>query len=730
MAKKTVSKPKSKPKTRRTRLLALEPRMLFDGALGIDIAAQASAPAPHADAHADAHADTAEAGIRGAVPQETKEAVPAGKQADAGLKPGAERLDARAPVGERNEIVFIDTSVQGYQSLLSDVNPNARVVLLDGSRDGVKQIADFLSHESNVDAIHIVSHGSEGMLQIGSAQMDVLSMARTYANDLSEIGKHLSQNADILVYGCDFGHGSMGSAATTELSWLTGADVASSVDLTGDAALKGNWALERDVGAIESSVAFGERAQQAFHGVLATLDFDKVAWTPGNLVGSYAVGSGNVTITLSGNTARLAAGNPAEGTAFTGNMVPVETALQVQSSGFASNAEYIDITIAFSQPGGVSKVSFNLFDIDTGASYTDKVTVTGPNSSGAINPTAIATDSRVAAGSQTWVASGGNTITANAAAANTGALAERGTAVIKFDQDGITQVTIRFQNTTGLMTAQAIALHDISFDQAPAAPQIDLNASDASAFAGDRFATQSYSNASTGSIPWNDSTGAASSWVETDSAGGGAAAGRVRVVADSPDYELRMTGTGSIAQRAINLSSVASDNLTRLSFDYRSSAFVDPGADIANVEVSSNGGTSWTTVGTLDLGVSASGSASYDVTSFANANTMVRFRLAGYATATNEFFYVDNVAVTARPTSFAAAYTENGAPVSIAGANAVIVDDSTNMSGATVTVGSFVNGDTLTWTNQAGITTSYNGATGVLTATGAASKAAYESLLG
>src|SRR6266850_3121312 len=467
MAKKTVSKPKSKPKTRRTRLLALEPRMLFDGALGIDIAAQASAPAPHADAHADAHADTAEAGIRGAVPQETKEAVPAGKQADAGLKPGAERLDARAPVGERNEIVFIDTSVQGYQSLLSDVNPNARVVLLDGSRDGVKQIADFLSHESNVDAIHIVSHGSEGMLQIGSAQMDVLSMARTYANDLSEIGKHLSQNADILVYGCDFGHGSMGSAATTELSWLTGADVASSVDLTGDAALKGNWALERDVGAIESSVAFGERAQQAFHGVLATLDFDKSAWTPGNLTGSYAVGSGNVTITLSGNTARLAAGNPAEGTAFTGNMVPVETALQVQSSGFASNAEYIDITIAFSQPGGVSKVSFNMFDIDTGA-YTDKITVTGTNSSGAINPTSIASDPR-AGGAQTWVASGGNTITANAAAANTGAGAERGTAVVRFDQDGITQVTIRFQNTTGLMTAQAIALHDISFDQAPAA---------------------------------------------------------------------------------------------------------------------------------------------------------------------------------------------------------------------------------------------------------------------
>src|SRR5712691_9297735 len=104
MSKKTTPK---KPKTRRTRLLALEPRILFDGALGIDIAAQASAAA-HADAHADADAHTAEAGTRGAVPQETKPAA-APQEADAGLKPGVERIDARPAAAERNEIVFIDT---------------------------------------------------------------------------------------------------------------------------------------------------------------------------------------------------------------------------------------------------------------------------------------------------------------------------------------------------------------------------------------------------------------------------------------------------------------------------------------------------------------------------------------------------------------------------------------------------------------------------------------------
>ena len=765
-SKPNEPKPSAKPRRksggarRRTRMLALEPRVLFDGALVADIIAEqgkvadASATQAHsgqADASAKAAAIPganeavtvvpATVEVPGAAPtpvpgtpaaerDSSKQGVDASKPAAAAGKISEfDRVsDASGAPAVRHEIVFVDTSVKDYQLLLTDVNPNARIVLLDGSKDGIQQIADFMAHETNVDAIHIVSHGAQGVLEIGTANLNVLSMARDYAGQLAEIGSHLSKGADILVYGCDFGQGGLGNAATTELSWLTGADIASSVDLTGDSALDGNWALERDIGSIETSIAFGERAQHAFHNVLETLDFDKVAWTAGNLTGTYAVGSGNVTITLSGNTGRLAAGNPVEGVNFTGNLIPVENALQVQSSGFATNAEFIDITISFTQPGGVSNVSFNLFDIDTGA-FTDKITVTGTNSSGAINPTTIATDSRVAAGSQTWAASGGNTITGVAAAANTGAGAETGTAVVTFNQDGVTQINIRYQNNSGVQTTQTVALHDISFDQAPAAPQIDLNASDSSVSAGDRFVTQSYSNASTGTIPWNNSAGAASSWTETDAAGAGAAAGNVQVVADSPDFELRMTGNGSIAQRAINLSSYASDNLTRLSFNYRSSASVDAGSDLAIVEVSANGGASWTTLDTLDLGVSASGSASYDITAQANANTVVRFRLSGYTTTANEYFYADNVAVTAKPTSFAATYTENGAAVSIANANAGIVDDSTNMSGATATVGSFVSGDTLTWTNQAGIATSYNSATGVLTAAGAASRATYESLL-
>src|SRR5258706_15644687 len=104
----------------------------------------------------------------------------------------------------------------------------------------------------------------------------------------------------------------MGNAAATELSWLTKADVASATDLTGSANLGGNWALERTVGSIESSVVFNEGAQRAFHNVMETLDWDKHTWVAGATAGSYSVGGGTGSGTLTPRNAdgSLATGKP------------------------------------------------------------------------------------------------------------------------------------------------------------------------------------------------------------------------------------------------------------------------------------------------------------------------------------------------------------------------------------------------------------------------------------
>ncbi|MEW5728769.1 MAG: tandem-95 repeat protein, partial [Pseudomonadota bacterium] len=74
-------------------------------------------------------------------------------------------------------------------------------------------------------------------------------------------------------------------------------------------------------------------------------------------------------------------------------------------------------------------------------------------------------------------------------------------------------------------------------------------------------------------------------------------------------------------------------------------------------------------------------------------------------------------------------YTENAAPVAVFGSLSVLDADDASMQGATVTIANFMAGDTLGFTDQNGITGTYNAATGVLTLTGTATLAFYQAAL-
>ena len=77
-----------------------------------------------------------------------------------------------------------------------------------------------------------------------------------------------------------------------------------------------------------------------------------------------------------------------------------------------------------------------------------------------------------------------------------------------------------------------------------------------------------------------------------------------------------------------------------------------------------------------------------------------------------------------------ASYTQGGAAATLDSGLTVADPSSTTLSGATVAIGAgFFAGDTLGFTNQGGITGSYNATTGALTLTGSASLAAYQTAL-
>ncbi|MBF0261883.1 MAG: DUF4347 domain-containing protein, partial [Magnetococcales bacterium] len=213
--------------------------------------------------------------------------------------------DAATPAPR--EILFIDATVENHQALLKDLPSDVQVVMLDPNRDGVEQIRATLSGVAGIEALHIVSHGAEGTLALGKTELDVVNL-EDHAHALQDWGAALSENADILIYGCDVGAGMSGAAFVSRVAELTGADVAASNNLTGAAERGGDWNLEVTRGTIDREVFVSSSARLAFHGVLPSAN-PIIASINGDVL-SYSEGSGALLIDQGGNVTVTDADSP------------------------------------------------------------------------------------------------------------------------------------------------------------------------------------------------------------------------------------------------------------------------------------------------------------------------------------------------------------------------------------------------------------------------------------
>ncbi|MFZ4802919.1 MAG: DUF4347 domain-containing protein, partial [Chlorobium sp.] len=104
----------------------------------------------------------------------------------------------------RRDVFFIDASLPDLFTLTSALSADAEIHFIDSTQDGFEQIAltlRGLQGESDIDAIHIFSHGSAGEISIGSTTLSNYNI-NSYAATLSQIGSALSPAGDILLYGC------------------------------------------------------------------------------------------------------------------------------------------------------------------------------------------------------------------------------------------------------------------------------------------------------------------------------------------------------------------------------------------------------------------------------------------------------------------------------------------------------------------------------------------------
>ncbi|MBD9357825.1 cadherin-like domain-containing protein [Methylomonas albis] len=174
----------------------------------------------------------------------------------------------------RNEIVFVDTRVDNYQSLLNDIKSsdvsdrNLEIITLDSSSDGIQQISQILAERDNLDAVHIISHGSDGSLDLGNSQLNFDTLIQNQT-DISAWGNAFKDSGDIMLYGCNVAETQFGQSFVDYLSGITNTEVAASTDATGSSDLGGDWQLEYQTGTIEAQSAVSVEFQQQWSDVLA-----------------------------------------------------------------------------------------------------------------------------------------------------------------------------------------------------------------------------------------------------------------------------------------------------------------------------------------------------------------------------------------------------------------------------------------------------------------------------
>lgn len=199
----------------------------------------------------------------------------------------------------QQSILFIDSGVTDYQILINGVKAGTQVVILNTDQDGVQQITDVLSQSSNVDSVHILSHGNQAEVMLGNAALNRSSLA-AYQPVLQSWRNALSETAEIVLYGCHVAKGAIGQQFVRQLSATIQASVAASIDLTGAQSLGGNWELAFHCGQIHHPRILAQSALDSYAGTLAT---ETISFADNELSGepltSYTKGTtsyGNLTI--------------------------------------------------------------------------------------------------------------------------------------------------------------------------------------------------------------------------------------------------------------------------------------------------------------------------------------------------------------------------------------------------------------------------------------------------
>ncbi|MGX5219730.1 VCBS domain-containing protein [Pseudomonas segetis] len=225
------------------RTLALEPRILFDGAAAVATEQHTT------DTSANSAPDGQDNSHIPATPVEAARSAP-------------------PPTSAARALLVIDSRLENSQQLSQQLPQGVKAIIVDTQQDGIAAIEKALETMGQVDSVQILSHGAAGQFTLGSTTVSSDNIDQL-GSRFAQWSNNLSAGADIQLYGCRIGAGEVGKTLVAELARWTGADVGASNDDTGNKAAGGDWELEVRDGDIDKSIALSAATIDGFSGLLA-----------------------------------------------------------------------------------------------------------------------------------------------------------------------------------------------------------------------------------------------------------------------------------------------------------------------------------------------------------------------------------------------------------------------------------------------------------------------------
>jgi VCBS repeat-containing protein len=146
------------------------------------------------------------------------------------------------------EIVFIDSGVEDYQTIVNAIDSSKSIYLIDANENGFLKMQNVLRDQSDIDAVHIIGHASAGQVVLGNSILNADTI-NSFSTALQSIGNSLAPEGDLLFYGCNLAQGEQGKLLLQQIGNITQADIAASDDITGQG---GDWELEHNHGIVET----------------------------------------------------------------------------------------------------------------------------------------------------------------------------------------------------------------------------------------------------------------------------------------------------------------------------------------------------------------------------------------------------------------------------------------------------------------------------------------------